>query len=242
MIRTFRDNILPHLVRAEIHRNFELFRRGNVLNLYFHGVEDDGKKINMPYWMFIKIMSYLYDNYKIIPLNECLNQQREQCITISFDDGLGNLIYNAAPFLMGHSIPATFFVCPGLLGKEGYMTEDEVKLLSEHFDIGSHSMYHRNFRESVGGLTAHLDLRKSRVRIERIIEKPCTMFCFPWCVYSQEAIEMALKEYDMIFGEKPVDKKVIPRYCISNTTTIPVLKSLISKAFITHGIKVEIFY
>lgn len=60
---------------------------------------------------------------------------------ITFDDGYKSDIAYAAPILEKYSAYATFFVIGEMIGKDGYMSEDDIKNLSQKdcCEIGNHS-------------------------------------------------------------------------------------------------------
>jgi len=96
-----------------------------IVILMYHRVSDDDfliNKISDPYKTrvsksnFFRQVKYLHENYKIISLNECVNQiesrevKRENQIVITFDDGYADNYCNAFDVLNTFNLPATIFL------------------------------------------------------------------------------------------------------------------------------------
>lgn len=246
MIHTFRDNILPEFTKRNLHRQAERFRAGNVLNIYFHGVSfnDTGHRRHMAFHQFRGLMTYLVNAYQFMPLKFCQQYQPKKTITISFDDGYKNLIENAIPLLYDWGIPATIFACPGI-GRIpsdptdhnfDMMSHEDVKWVSDlGFDIGSHTMTHKSIPTLSDGQKM-VEMDQSRKLLQQITGQRIDMFCFPYAQWDINSLELAKRAgYKMLFGQEN-NGVLIPRFCISNTTTTEVLKAQISKAFINYAI------
>lgn len=81
--------------------------------IMFHSIGTD----DYPVDMFRQQLLYLKRRFVIIGLDELLDrcESSGHQIALTFDDGLRNNITHAYPVLRALSIPATFFVCPGLI-------------------------------------------------------------------------------------------------------------------------------
>ena len=102
---------------------------------------------------------------------------RRVCVT--FDDGCETDLLFAAPLLKDAGFTATFYVTVGHLNRRGYMSESQLRELSDAgFDVGSHSMTHsylhdlddRRVREEVAG---------SKVRLEQLTGRRVAHFSCP---------------------------------------------------------------
>lgn len=86
-------------------------------------------------------VSWLKARHPILPFHEVADRLRQQkplpdfAVVLTFDDGLRNNLTEASPVLLKHQVPATFFVCPGLI--EGnqwvwtYEVREKLKSLSQ---------------------------------------------------------------------------------------------------------------
>jgi peptidoglycan/xylan/chitin deacetylase (PgdA/CDA1 family) len=78
-------------------------------------------------------LRYLAGNYTILPLSEIVSRLRSTkplpafAVALTFDDGLRNNHSVAYPLLKKHGIPATFFVCPGLVDAGVWIWTHEVR-------------------------------------------------------------------------------------------------------------------
>jgi peptidoglycan/xylan/chitin deacetylase (PgdA/CDA1 family) len=93
--------------------------------------------------------------------------ESERRIAITFDDGFQDNLTVALPLLEKYELPATIFVAAGFIGKEGYLTVDDLKILGKHplITIGSHGLTHAHF-PAMSDDEARFELVESR----RILE------------------------------------------------------------------------
>jgi peptidoglycan/xylan/chitin deacetylase (PgdA/CDA1 family) len=91
-------------------------RRGGDLILMFHGVGD----AEMPVEGFERLLLELKRRFEVVSLDDLLARSmspaRRPRAVLTFDDGLRNNATLAHPLLRKHRVPATFYVCPGLVG------------------------------------------------------------------------------------------------------------------------------
>ena len=104
----------------------------------FHGVGGT----DCPVDIFESQMKYLRRNFNVIPLQEALTIAGDAVrnfnseIILTFDDGLRNNYTIAYPILLRYELPATFFVCPGLIESRTWQWayEMEQRLLGCHLN------------------------------------------------------------------------------------------------------------
>ena len=101
-------------------------------------------------------------------------------ICLTFDDGFSSDHDLVLPELKNINATATFFIVTDWLGTPGYLTEHQVRALSDSdMQIGSHSKSHPNFLTI--NSTQRLDeLRGSKLILENIIDKEVSAFSFPF--------------------------------------------------------------
>ena len=90
-------------------------------------------------------------------------------IAITFDDGSESDLIAAAPELKQRGFNATFYVVPAFLGKRGYLSEQQLRELSDlGFEIGSHSMSH-SFLTDLDDDRLNIEIAGARDRLEQVI-------------------------------------------------------------------------
>src|SRR3989344_2570950 len=98
--------------------------------------------------------------------------------TTSWDDGYKDDLRLAA-LLEKHGMTGTFYVCPVTQHTQVMMTPGEIKDLSSRHEIGAHSMTHPKLSK-ISPEQARKEIRDSKVWVEQVTGKPCTMFCYPY--------------------------------------------------------------
>lgn len=142
-------------------------RRGDqrIVVLMYHRVNDelrDGVTVGIE--QFDRQMAWLRRRYPLVSVDRLASGDfptdcRRPLVAVTFDDGYRDNYLNAAPILLKHQVPATFFVSTGLMGSEqGFqhdmsklgrplenMNWDQLREMTEMgFDIGSHTVNHIN--------------------------------------------------------------------------------------------------
>ena len=90
-------------------------------------------------------------------------------IAITFDDGSESDLIAAAPALKERGFNATFYVVPAFLGERGYLSECQLRELSDlGFEIGSHSMSHA-FLTDLDADRLQVEIAGAKDRLEQLI-------------------------------------------------------------------------
>ena len=73
--------------------------------------------------------------------------QADRLVAITFDDGYRDNLTVALPLLEKFGLPMTLFVTAGFVGREGYLSKEELREISKHplVTIGAHGLSHRDF-------------------------------------------------------------------------------------------------
>jgi len=120
-----------------------LFRSGLTLHLMqrcrkpwvlmLHGIDAD----DLPLDAFQRLLSFCSTYFQPMPLAELLKRNGTQrshelgpgkpAVALTFDDGLRNNALLAAPALIAHQIPATFYICPGQIDRTAWIWTYEVR-------------------------------------------------------------------------------------------------------------------
>ena len=77
------------------------------------------------------------------------NRRKKNLIAITFDDGYLDNLTVALPLLEKYDLPMTLFMVADFIGKDGYLSADDLKFLAKHplVTIGSHTFSHRHLTE-----------------------------------------------------------------------------------------------
>jgi peptidoglycan/xylan/chitin deacetylase (PgdA/CDA1 family) len=114
---------------------------------------------------------------------------------LTFDDGSVDNATILPGLLAALGVPATLFVCPGLLGRPHpwllpetgvrLMNADELKAVSQlgFIEIGSHTVSHADL-EQASEEEAYRDMAESKAALEDLIGKPVPSFAYPFGNYS----------------------------------------------------------
>jgi len=146
-------------------------------------------------------------------------------IAITFDDGLADIYSIAYPFLKEHKIPFTVFIVTDFIGKEGYITEEQLLVMAKDplVTIGSHGVSHEIFTK----MDSHQkkeELTQSKEYLEHLIETPISVFAYSHGQFDKETLKL-VKCYDYAMSVKacPLNyftnkKYLLPRYNIEQKT------------------------
>ena len=84
------------------------------------------------------VLRYVRRYFDVVPLSHLLadNMRLGKRLAITFDDGLRNNVTVAYPILKALELPATFFVCPGLIGSGAWLWNHEARQRLKHCPPG----------------------------------------------------------------------------------------------------------
>jgi len=118
---------------------------------------------------------------KVSPLTRTLTNDRGRGVAITFDDGYRDNLTVALPRLEKYSLPMTLFVAAGFIGRDGYLSEDDLWLLSNHrlITIGAHGLWHRHFNRLSEPEARH-ELIESRRLLSDITGKTIDLMAWPY--------------------------------------------------------------
>jgi len=103
---------------------------------------------------------------------------RAHFAVITFDDGYRDFL-DVRDDLLEIGAPACLYIAREWLGQPGYLSESEVRSVSEAFDIGSHTLTHPRLLD-VGADALRHELEGSRHYLEDLIGKPVVHFAAPY--------------------------------------------------------------
>ncbi len=112
-------------------------------------------------------------------------------IAITFDDGSESDLIAAAPALKERGFNATFYAVPAFLGQRGYLSERQLRELSDlGFEIGSHSMTHA-FLTDLGADRLQVEIAGAKDRLEQLIGRPVDHFACPGGRWNRRVSQIA---------------------------------------------------
>lgn len=122
--------------------------------------------------------------------------------SLTFDDGTSDYHEHLLPLLAELDVPATFFVCPGLLGEPypfvepgagvRFMTRAELLDVAAHplVEIGSHTRKHVQLGKATEE-QAYEEIVACKAELEDMLGVAVPSFAFPNCEYSADAPKAA---------------------------------------------------
>ena len=117
----------------------------------------------------------------------------EKGVAITFDDGYQGVYRWAYPVLRRLGFRATVFVVTGLVGKDGYLTWDQVRELArEGWAVGSHAVHHVDLT-ALGESQLRAELSMSKKAILDSAGCEALSFCYPSGKYDS-AVMKAVEE------------------------------------------------
>jgi len=119
---------------------------------------------------------------RVVPLDETLRvPPKRRLAAITFDDGYRDNLTVALPLLERFQLPMTLFVAAGFLGREGYLSEQELREMSQHplVTIGAHGLWHRNFN-CLTSNEARFELMESRQLLAGVTGRTVDLLAWPY--------------------------------------------------------------
>jgi peptidoglycan/xylan/chitin deacetylase (PgdA/CDA1 family) len=151
-------------------------------------------------------------------------------VAVTFDDGSESVLTNALPELEKRGIPFTVFAIPGMLGQpvswepppERLMSADELQTLSksELVTIGSHTVSHPSLL-TLTESSARAELRNSKLKLEALLQREVTLFCFPYGDSSTDLVEWCRQAgYERVFTTLPRNAFETPHEFVSGRVRV----------------------
>ena len=136
---------------------------------------------------------------------ELLQRERfDSHAAITFDDGLEDLYTIAYPFLKQHGIPFTAFLLPEKIGKEGYITREQMLQMAADplVTLASHGIEHERHGQ-MEEQRQRASIMDSRIKLEKMLDKPCKYFAYPFGSYNKATLKIVESAgYERAFAVK----------------------------------------
>lgn len=153
--------------------------------LMYHIVGDADLSVRQFEWQ----MRFLRDHFEPISLGALVDRLHAGTTTgrevvLTFDDGVQNHFTVAWPLLQAHRVPATFFVCPGLIESGDWLWRTELRMRLNVLDNATRTEAARNAGCIATGIEAIMEWTKelpmdARQAFERDIKALTTGFTPP---------------------------------------------------------------
>lgn len=115
----------------------------------------------------------------------------ERPIIITMDDSRETQFVNAMPILEARGLTATFYIFTNSIGREGYLSEEQIRLLHDRgHEIGSHTVYHPFLTRMLSVDAQGEEIRKSKEVLEALIEAPVTTFAYPFGLFDEMTVDL----------------------------------------------------
>lgn len=143
--------------------------------VYYHDVDRKYTDMGIDYDDFVGHIKVLRKaGFEFVPRITEPQKQLRMC----FDDGWAG-IYDHRQLFVDEKIVPTIFIAVDLIGKEGYMTEDQIKeLINLGFIFESHTWSHRDLTEFTEKQLEH-ELEDAKNELNRLFGLPFDELCFP---------------------------------------------------------------
>jgi len=152
--------------------------------------------------VFERQMRFLKEhNYNVISLGEYVKALKDRAplprntVVLTFDDGHRSLFKYVFGILKKYQLPATFFVIVSKLDKEGWLTSEELRKLSESelITIGSHTISHLHLPSITDKQRLRSEIIDSKIMLERIINKKVDYFSYPIGGFNEEIRKIVIE-------------------------------------------------
>lgn len=158
--------------------------------IFYHDIHSDVRFTDMstPVDLFEKHIDIIRENNLEI-VNKITKEEGQ--IAISFDDGWRGLLENI-DIINKYQVPVTIFIISSYLGKQNYISENELKDLCVNplVSIQSHTHTHPKL-SSLSEVNLKLELSKSRKILQEICGTEISAICYPKGLFSEETIKRA---------------------------------------------------
>lgn len=142
-------------------------------------------------------------------------------VIITLDDGYEDNYTEMFPILKAHGARATIFVVTDLIGTDGYLTEEQIREMSDSglVSIQCHTAHHNDLSyQSAEALRE--DFSSSISRLESITGKPVTALAYPAGSYNDTVVAVAAEFFNYAYTTKSPSNTpqhtnlTIPRYAV----------------------------
>ena len=192
-------NILKYIISFFYYNLYKKYKsqKGNRVILY-HAIgtdlDFDSYGISISKKKFTEHITYLKDNYEIIPLNENYkNNLNKLTVSITFDDGFKDNLY-ALELCERYNIPFTIYITTGFIGKSNYLDEEDIIKFSKskNCTLGVHTVTHTPL-DSLDYKMQYNELKNSKDYLENLIGRKVNQMSYPHGRYDDNTLSIIEK-------------------------------------------------
>lgn len=157
--------------------------------VYYHDVSKKYTDMGTDFSLVKKHVQIIRESgYEIVP---SISKQKKQ-VMICFDDGWAG-IYDYKDFFVKQNIYPTIFIAVDLLGKDGYLTVEQIKeLYGLGFYFECHTWSHQSLTLLPEEKLEH-ELMGSKEELEKLFEHSFSAICYPQGRFSKHINELCQK-------------------------------------------------
>lgn len=254
--RRLRPRTLRATVKNSVFTTYSTLKRpqtDRALILLYHRVSDSFRdSVTIGVEQFDEQMRFLADRTNLVSLEALLSGNvpaEGPLVAVTFDDGYRDNYDNAAPILLKHGVPATFFVSTDMITHNKPFDHDLQKLghglpnmnwhqiremQAEGFGFGSHTANHINLARSAPDLVEK-ELRSSLATLRQELGLTDVMFAYPFGKrgdITPERLEQVRRAGYVAscsayggLNDRTVDRWDIRRQGVDHTFSIPAVKA-----------------
>ena len=210
-----------------VNKKYEPDEKGILALMYHRFEENKYPSTNIKIDVFQEHLNIIreYNFYFLNPKNfelEFNKVSKEKKILLTIDDAFSSFYLNAWPILKKDKIPFILFVSTEAVGKNGYMSWDEIiEISKEDFVfIGNHSHSH-DYLVKYNFEKFKKDIVESIKIFEKRLGYNSNFFSYPFGEYSLEQKKYISKNFDYAFGQHSgvidlnKDRHELPRFPIN---------------------------
>lgn len=114
-------------------------------------------------------------------------------IILTFDDGYRDFYTDAYPILLKHQVKATAYIISGVLGKNNYMTAQQVKEIASSgvVEVAAHTVHHVNLKGAPQQELAR-EIDQSKISLEQLTGRAVIDFAYPYGAFDDRAIDAVI--------------------------------------------------
>lgn len=174
------------------------------------------------------------EGYTPIFADELLHAEKAaHPVVITLDDGYVDNYTQAYPLLKKYGLKATIFMVSDDIGKEGYLTREQLKEMSDSgvISIQSHTASHLNLKELTTA-QVQAQMKTSKEILSAVTGKEVTALSYPGGFWNEQIASDASKYYKIAFitfGAHTYEQKKryqIPRAGIFRDTSLEKMKQI----------------